>query len=243
MVSFKKLFALGAGLANLVNAVPAPAPGDVSLSARAAAAEPVVPSFDVGHLEKRDRGRMTLQWSPQGRFMFLLGANLPLALEHIYTEGKGQGGIAQALLREFWNWIEIETNHGTVDPNGVTRATNLLIHDAREGSVYGRQGFGTIGDYGFAFITTYTPSAEQLQDVVDTIRTWATQGGGVIEVVQRANDFFNPAQIGAGTVLERRFRNDKCVKAESILKYAERDVAIDIDFNKMVRWAGTCDPQ
>jgi hypothetical protein len=63
----------------LVSAIPAPGPAvvergvTVSSGYVSSTAEAAIPSIKGSDIEARVPGRMTLQWSPQGRIIFLLG--------------------------------------------------------------------------------------------------------------------------------------------------------------------------
>ncbi|KAI1179826.1 hypothetical protein F4777DRAFT_401215 [Nemania sp. FL0916] len=243
MVSFKKLFFVGAALFGAASAIPAPSPLNSALSQRNVLSERdntivdtvsrSVSGEEGDHLVKR-AGRMTLQWSPQGRIFFLLGASFPQAVQDSFYS-LGEGGPAKALLDNFHGWISSnQLSH--------TRAF-LLFVGSQKGGVYGKSGTEIAAhDFGFGLATSQFPSAADLQDLLDAIHSWASQAGGLVQVLARPNGFFDPAMIGAGEKrsLEERSRGNTCPSNTNILKYATVDVS-DVDINKDIRWAGECD--
>ncbi|KAK8062696.1 hypothetical protein PG997_014793 [Apiospora hydei] len=225
MVSFKKIFALSAAFS-------------ASRSAAASLSPPAAATLDV--VAKRAPRRQMLQWSPSGTLVYLLGApidafaQLPAELRNLIT-GHGEGGPAQMLL---YNWVEFVKSH----VSQYRAAYNLYLDHmfnvgAQVGGVYGQGQAANLWGFGFHF--AHPPSAADLQNLRDAIQAWGQQEGGAVNVLQRANGFFNPADIGAG--LRRRSRDDHCPKPVDVLKYAKRDVPSDLDFKKLTRWAGMCD--
>ncbi|KAI0405236.1 hypothetical protein F4802DRAFT_563595 [Xylaria palmicola] len=179
---------------------------------------------------------MTLQWSPQGRIFFLLGASFPQSvIDGLY--GLGEGGPAKALLDNFMDWLHRN--------NLVQTRAYLIIATASKGGVYGKAGGAIANDFGFALNTRQFPAANDLQDLLTLINRWASQAGSLVQVIARPNGFFDPAAIGAGENLKRtvagRSRSNTCPADMDLLKYASNDVAIDIDINTDMRWAGECD--
>ncbi|KAI1414299.1 hypothetical protein F5Y13DRAFT_159266 [Hypoxylon sp. FL1857] len=241
MVSFKKLFLLGGALFNVANAVPAPALTDLSLVDRAAPHEDrsVVANFarnevDSTGLEKR-AGRMTLQWSPQGRIVFLLGAALPQGILDSFTETLGEGGPSKALLENFHQWLLNNALNYRVAFSVLERATV-------RGGVYGKAAGAIATDFGFAVVTLAQPSTSELQALLKAISAWGSQGGGIVQVISRANNFYDPSSIGAGQKrdVEARSRGNSCPANTDILKYATLSVSPDININRDIRFAGEC---
>ncbi|KAH9900213.1 hypothetical protein F4778DRAFT_782323 [Xylariomycetidae sp. FL2044] len=223
MVSFKNLLVLGTALLAGVNAIPWETSGEHLLRARS----------QVDECKRDIKGRMTIQHSQQGRVLFLLGARFPQAVIDSFY-GLGEGGPAKALLATFQEFIE--ARHQNLEQH--------FIDATSAGGVYGKGAGGDVAnDYGFGFQFAAATTAAQLQDIVDAIREWASQGGGLVQVIQRPNGFFDPATIGAGEArrkLRPRSRGDQCPANTDLLQYATVDVEIDIDINKNIRWAGEC---
>ncbi|KAI1501829.1 hypothetical protein F5X99DRAFT_428075 [Biscogniauxia marginata] len=244
MVSFKNIFLLGVTLLSVTLAIPASYPVDLSVTDRATllegksyVVESVVRSVedntDSTSLTKR-AGRMTLQWSPQGRFLFLLGASFPQAvIDGFY--GLGEGGPAKALLSNFHEWFS--------QNQLLHQRAWLLFVGSSKGGVYGKAGGAIVNDFGFAFDTARFYSASDIQDLLDAIYAWATQNGGIVQVIARPNGFFDPGIIGAGQKrdVEERSRGNTCPNNTNLLQYATEDVSTDIDINRDIRWVGECD--
>ncbi|KAK8054554.1 hypothetical protein PG994_009621 [Apiospora phragmitis] len=239
MVSFKKILFLGATLMASVHALP---------TSDAALAHPQPESsseeaFASGDLDiaKRASGRQMLQWSPSGTLVYLIGGpmqaitQLPAELQNLIAE-HSEGTPAQMLL---YNWVEWVKGHLPQ----YRGAYNLYLDHlfgvgAQIGAVYGQGQAANLWGFGFHF--PQQPSAADLQNLRDAITAWGRQDGGVVGVLQRANGFFNPADIGAG-VPGKRSRDDTCPKPVNVRKYASRDVPEDLDFKRVTRWAGMCD--
>jgi len=84
------------------------------------------------------------------------------------------------------------------------------------------------------------PQAADLAGLVDAIRRFAEQDGGVVTIIQRANGFFNPTNIGAGIALDKRTRNDNCPALIDLLQYTTADVPQDLDYNTSLKWLDPC---
>ena len=75
------------------------------------------------------------------------------------------------------------------------------------------------------------------QAIINAFVNWAQQDGGVVQVIQRVNGFFNPANVGLGnkrrrgdSALEERTRTDFCPnQSKDILQYMTSDDMDTID--------------
>jgi hypothetical protein len=179
---------------------------------------------------------MALQWSPQGRIFFMLGAGFPQGvIDNLYS--LGEGGPAKALLDNFHSWL-------VNNMQGHQRAW-ILFTQAVKGGIYGKAGGVIQSDFGFG-IQTQTglfPTAGDLQDLLTVINAWATQNGGTVAVTAQPNNFFDLATIGAGQTrrgLETRSRGNTCPANLNLLQYATKDVQTSININRDFRWAGSC---
>lgn len=62
---------------------------------------------------------------------------------------------------------------------------------------------------------------DNIQNLIDAFTQWGQQHDGLAQVVHRANDFFDPARIGAGDQVKRS-KTDYCpAKVEDLLQYAD----------------------
>ncbi|MCJ1268324.1 hypothetical protein MMC22_008212 [Lobaria immixta] len=209
---------------------PPPTPISVNLKAR----DPELPR----------RGRMTLQWSTQGRIMFLVCANLPTAILDAYFGGIGTREFGEAILQNFRQWLD----ERTTDADGLSTWWNFL--SAEKGGVFGVG--GTRSDiFGFGLQTAILPEYE-LQEILDAINAWASEVASDLQVIPRPNDFFDLSKIGAApskrdngaknvAELEKRSRTNQCPAKTDLLQYVNGDVP-DLDINREIRWAGECDP-
>ncbi|XXH02555.1 hypothetical protein Hte_008932 [Hypoxylon texense] len=252
MVAFKKIALFGA-VSTLFSAVcGTPVAGsnvaDPALSARAAGAienaasaadTPAARSVGDDVLIKRDI-RMRLWWAQGGQIVFMLGRtvnNLPLPQElRDIVAGHMEGTPGQMLFRNFMTWVE--SHHSDVHEWLTEQLPEL---GAQMGGMWGT-GVRN-GDYGFAinipggWTNPGSAGAALLSATVHAIHEWA---GGDVAEQQRANSFFNPADIGAGQP-GRRSRTDQCpAKDYNILKIANEEVPNDVDFKRYYRWAGQC---
>ncbi|KAH8664650.1 hypothetical protein BX600DRAFT_437184 [Xylariales sp. PMI_506] len=240
MVSFKKLLLAATAILGTVSAIPTVSPPtsvDVHstlLQGRGQVAE------TPGELTERQRkGRMTLQWSPSGSVLFLLGVPLPLAAELINAiSGFSEGAPGQVVLNNFVDWVK--------DNPLYESAYNLLTGSPiGRVEVGGMWGTGAQKDiFGFGFWSANMPSASDLGNLVDAITEWASQNGGLVQVIMRPNGFFNPGDIGAGPLqrnadTQERSRTDTC-PAIDMLQYQGTEVETDIDYKRYLRWAGQC---
>ncbi|OTA67709.1 hypothetical protein K449DRAFT_461694 [Hypoxylon sp. EC38] len=230
MVSFKKLFSLGAALFSVINAIPSPTLSDLSLVDRSAPQQGKsgVVSLVRNEINKptaldKRAGRMTLQWSPQGRIVFLLGAALPQGIVDGLRETLGEGAPGKALLENFHQWL-------------LKNAWDYRAAFSAAGAV--------ANDFGFAVFTVTLPSATELQALLKAINAWASQAGGIVQVISRENNFFDPSAIGAGQKrdIKARSRGNACPANTDILKYATLAVSTDININRDIRFAGECNP-
>ncbi|KAI2633332.1 hypothetical protein GGS21DRAFT_491056 [Xylaria nigripes] len=249
MVSLKKLFLFGVAILGVASALPALPSPNSALSRRDAFVEKDAHPIDAtaisvtegeedSALIHKRGGRMTLQWSPQGRIFFLLGAKFPQSVvDSLY--GLGEGGPAKVLLKHFQDWLfQNRQNH--------QRAFLLFkILKITGGGVYGKAGDEIGNDFGFALVTGSLPTAGDIQKLLEAITAWASMDGSLVQVLARPNGFFNPSNIGAGELakrdVEERSRDNTCPASMDLLKYATKDVATDIDINRDIRWAGECD--
>ncbi|KAL8949581.1 MAG: hypothetical protein Q9222_004317 [Ikaeria aurantiellina] len=230
MVALKNLFLLGAAAASVFAA---PAANPVTLENGVEAVEPKP-------LEARVNGRMTLQRSLGGQFLFLLGGELPAAvLQSFYA--LGPAGPARALLNEFSIWLH------QAGPNYNIALNALNGNTARVGGVVGKGIQDAVGNlYGFGIYFTNYPGMGVVANIEDAIVEWASKDGGLIQTIGRPNNFYDPNMIGAGgtkkrdTELEERSRTDTCPADTNILKYANFDVPDNLDINKNIRWGGIC---
>lgn len=209
---------------------PPPTPVSVNLKTR----DPVLPG----------RGRMLLQWAPQGRIMFLVFANLDAAIRDAYFAGKSQGMFGEAMFKNFLLWIYENT-----ELDGISTMTN--VNEAESGGVFGVG--GTASDiFGFGLQTANLPTTQELQNILDAINAWVSEVASGLVVIERPNDFFDLSQIGAApskrdngaenaAELEKRSRTNQCPAKTDLLQYINGDVP-DLDINREIRWAGQCDP-
>jgi hypothetical protein len=74
--------------------------------------------------------------------------------------------------------------------------------------------------------------------MVAIIKRWAEANSGSLTVIQAANGFIDPAQIGA-TSTTKRGRVATCPSGINLAKYATRGLS-DFNPNKSLRWSGHC---
>ncbi|KAI4858562.1 hypothetical protein F4820DRAFT_442232 [Hypoxylon rubiginosum] len=213
------------------------------LSTRISTARSVDSGSDDDGLTKRDI-RMRLWWAQGGQIVFMLGRtvnNLPLPQElRNIVAGHMEGTPGQMLFRNFMNWVE--SHHADVHEWLTEQLPEV---GAQMGGLWGT-GVRN-GDYGFAinipggWTNPGSGGAALLSATVHAIHEWA--GSNVAEQ-QRANNFFNPADIGAGRPpgkMAKRSRTDECpAKDYNILRIANEEVPNDVDFKRYYRWAGEC---
>lgn len=101
-----------------------------------------------------------------------------------------------------------------------------------------------VWNVGFGLVTGHFPTSDQLEALVNLVKDYAKQGGGLVQVISRPNNFFDPSAIGAGAAkrdveLDRRSRDNKCPADTNLWKYLASNVP-DFDPNRDLRWAGTC---
>ncbi|KAI0834150.1 hypothetical protein F5Y06DRAFT_307106 [Hypoxylon sp. FL0890] len=245
MVSFKKFFLLGVALFNAINAIPTPSLTDLSLADRDALLEgkSVVANFardevdESTELDKR-AGHMTLQWSPQGCIVFLLGAIIPQGIHDGLVEQLGEGAPGKALLENFNKWL-------LKNALDYRAAFSVFERAAVRGGVYGKAAGDIANDFGFAVVTLAHPSRTELQALLKAISAWGSQAGGLVQVIARDNNFYDPSTIGAGKKrdVKARSRGNTCPANTDLLKYATKAVSTDIDINRDIRFAGACTPR
>ncbi|KAI1849099.1 hypothetical protein JX266_005060 [Neoarthrinium moseri] len=250
MVSLKSLCLYGAALITAVQAIPTPS-SDTSLAGRdaslgssdiqpAAIAREILDGSDSTDLSKRiGRGRMTLQWSAQGRIFFMLGAGFPQSIIDSFAQ-LGEGGPAKGLMSEFWGWA---LDHQSLNRN--VREAWRMTNSATRSAIYGKAGGVISNDFGFGLQTAgayANPTLAQMQNLIQAIHDWASSQGSVVQVIQRPNDFFSLSEIGASTRrdLEDRARGSTCPKSQNLLQYATKDVSSDLNINRDFRAAGQC---
>ncbi|KAI2626993.1 hypothetical protein GGS26DRAFT_562339 [Hypomontagnella submonticulosa] len=256
MVSFKKLALVGAASAlfSAVCGMPTDASSKTALGVRDMAvaefeaperrAPEVIPESDG--VTKRVDIRMRLWWSQGGQVLFLIGRNLnvrgfPQELSDLVA-GHTEGAPGQMLLQNFYNFIQ--RRHSDVY-EWLTEQLPPL--GTQIGAMWGTA--ERRGDFGFAinipggWTNPGTGGAGLLQRTVDAINDWASQNGAahMVAIQQRANGFFNPADIGAGNPHKlKRSRTDQCPKDYNVLKIADEVVPNDVDFKKYYRWTEPC---
>ncbi|OTA94370.1 hypothetical protein M434DRAFT_10762 [Hypoxylon sp. CO27-5] len=186
MVSFKKLFFLGAALFSVTNAIPSPTLPDLALVDR----------------------------------------STPL-----------QGAPGKALLENFHQWL-------LKNAWDYRAAFSVFERATVRGGLYEKAAGAVANDFGFAVFTVTLPSATELQALLKAINAWASQAGGIVQVISRENNFFDPSAIGAGQKrdVEARSRGNACPANTDILKYATLAVSTDININRDIRFAGECNP-
>lgn len=259
MVSFKHLLLFGITLARTTIAVPNPRLGtpDWTPSISNPSVKDAVPhtvinvpaenkAIDIVERQPPRRGRMTLQWSREGLFIFLLGWDLQAMIDSFTSVfyGAGEGGPGRVLYEQFWNWLT-ERHGEALNDNRYVVALNFL-NNARAGGVYGLSGHDSVAamsyaDLGFGIIAHFIPTTAQLRALQEVIAEWA---GSTVMIVERPNGFFSPTSIGAGGMkrrgIEARSRTNICPKVGNMLDWATVDVPVDVDINREIRWAGKC---
>ncbi|KAK9783888.1 hypothetical protein SCAR479_00447 [Seiridium cardinale] len=173
--------------------------------------------------------RPLLMWSPQGRIFYMVGVKFPEAVINGFYS-MGEGGPAKALFNE-WSSQANDFIHFT-------------WYDGTFGGVYGKGGDPlTEGKIGFAVQCAEGSTNQEMQNVVKDILNWAQRVENVgVKVLQVANDYFDLGTIGAGeSGASKRSRSNTCPAKQSLMQYADGEVRADIDINKNVRFAGTCD--
>ncbi|KAI1079825.1 hypothetical protein F5B20DRAFT_542568 [Whalleya microplaca] len=242
MVSFKKLVSFGAMLAACVNAIPAVIPAETSLLTWALDKDSTVNNAvtrmvdrDVSDsnddVAKRENSAMLVQYSRQGRILFLLRSNLPQSIiDSLYTVG--QAGPAKVLLDQFLAWIDAHDHP----------LANFIRYAERLGGVYGKGGGDSANDFGFGIqLSARTIAGLNIKDVAEAVKEWASQNNAVVKLVERANDFIDFATIGAGELkLKARSRTATCPDLGSLLKYASGNIVLGMDLNRNFRWGGKC---
>ncbi|KAI1137653.1 hypothetical protein F5Y05DRAFT_387848 [Hypoxylon sp. FL0543] len=244
MVSFKKLFTLGAALFSIANALPSPdARTDVSLAKRdappenesAAVDSAVSEAEEPAHIERRTKSRMTLQWSKSGTIVFLTGTRLPAAIVDSLSESLGQGGVSKALLQSFHAWL---IQNAKTHKSAFTTFELLTTR----GGIFGKQP-SILDDIGFALTYSKFP-LKKIQYMLEAIYDWASEGGNLVQVIARPDNFFDLKLVGGSKRdiedLKARSKGNKCPANVDILKYAA-DVATNINLNQDFRFAGECD--
>ncbi|XXH00590.1 hypothetical protein Hte_006938 [Hypoxylon texense] len=281
MVSFKKLVLAGAASAlfSAVCAMPAgeAGNGNGALGARIATPEevkprapealPIVPMEETAvarslggaddDLTKRADIRMRLWWAQGGQVMFLLGRNLnaqglPVELQNI-IQGLGEGTPGQMLLRNFYNFIR--QGHADLYEWLTEQVPGA---GGQMGAIWGTA--ARAGDFGFAFnlpgglTGPGTAGRAFLDMLVGAIGEWAAQNGagGMLSQQERANGFFNPADIGGGpapgkkrmaTKVEerKRSRTGQCPARDyNVFSIANEVIPNDVDFKRYYRWVNPC---
>lgn len=188
---------------------------------------------------------MLLQWAPQGRIMFLVCANLPNAVLDSMYSGLGPRQFGEAILENFLNWLYAKAT----EPDYARLYVDLST--AEKGGVFG-VGAGRTDIFGFGLDITYLPTEHELQEFLDVISAWVSEVASGLQVIERPNNFFDLAQIGAApskrdngaenvAELEKRSRTNQCPAKTDLLQYVNGDVP-DLDINREIRWAGQCDP-
>ncbi|KAI1133836.1 hypothetical protein F5Y05DRAFT_423534 [Hypoxylon sp. FL0543] len=259
MVAFHRLFLLGAALLNAANAVPTPGPKDL-----AAANGNVLPEGETIHgdfasdeadesteVVKRVARRTTIQWSPQGRLVFWLGAKVPQALMDSFTETLGPGALGKVLLENFHEWLNA---HAIEQYVGWVNLGQCKV----QGGIYGKAA-EVLHDFGFAIVAPDDMKAQHFQAIIGSIRDWVAQSGGIVQIIPRPNNFFDPVTIGASLSrypsssssgssasspdkrdVEARSRGNTCPANTNLIKYATATVNTNININADVRFAGAC---
>ncbi|KAI0012975.1 hypothetical protein F4779DRAFT_643090 [Xylariaceae sp. FL0662B] len=251
MLSLKKLFFLAATLATCAHAVPAAVPEEMSLSSRGSAEDSTMNVAEVRmadrevtgskDVDKRNprKGRMTVQWSRQGRFVFLLGADFPQAVVHSFY-GTGEGSPAKALLQNFLDWFTKQHDAGRIGFQEFVQLTDAPTM----GALYGK-GTALAADSDFGFGFQLDPARMNVflnaQNMANTIKDWASQSNGRVDLIERANDFIDLSLLGAGAERPtKRSRDNKCPANTDLLKYGTKSVSTDPNLNKSLRFAGKC---
>ncbi|KAL8906530.1 MAG: hypothetical protein Q9207_001968 [Kuettlingeria erythrocarpa] len=199
-------------------------------------------------LEKRVPSRSRIYWSPQGRLLFTVGLvsdplsylfkekadsqQLTLDQQRISNEvhfssifWSSSVNIAKQLTFDFIDWIH-EQRHPAAD---------LYFPFELIGGVFGKGGEPDFFGIGMQLKQQFATN-DNIQTFVDAFTQWGQQHGGLVQVVQRANDFFEPTRIGAGGHLKRS-KTDYCpAEVEDALQYAD-----DSDpYSEEIRWAEPC---
>ena len=100
--------------------------------------------------------------------------------------------------------------------------------------------------FGFAIQLGSGFTRHDFETLLNDIIQWASQDGGDVEDITRSNGFIDLTAIGAGELrkrdkVEARSRTNECPANQELFQYTK--VAIpDLDLNKDLKWAGTCDP-
>ncbi|RHZ43359.1 ankyrin repeat domain-containing protein [Aspergillus thermomutatus] len=193
MVLIKKLFLLFATFTSVI-ALPNPAqilPSEKDISMDGLEVHDV---RDVSALEQRALGPMTLQWSPQGQFLFMAGLQIP-----------------QGIYDAFFS--------SSIGINDFAAAEFYMRH-ALEGGIMNITPFSNNGyDVGFGIFAKDGVSLTQevVNAMITVIRRWAEANSGSLTVIQAANGFIDPAQIGA-TPTTKRGRVATCPSGINLLK-------------------------
>ncbi|KAI1073831.1 hypothetical protein F5B20DRAFT_565760 [Whalleya microplaca] len=252
MVCFHKLFFIGATLATYANAIPTMVPEETSLSSRNSnedsllniteirVADREVTDFEGVDKRNPRKGRMTVQWSRQGRLVFLLGADFPQEIIQSFYSA-GAAGPAKVLLNNFMEWAEKRFDEGLLHFEELRQLRRALA----SGSLYGKGDKLAAGtDFGFGILLDPSTLAESFSAMGQALNIldWAEQGGANVKLIERANDFFDFSQIGAGQRGNKaRSRVSTCPANMDLLKYGTKTVSTDLALNKSLRWGGKCD--
>ncbi|RHZ47119.1 uncharacterized protein CDV56_103958 [Aspergillus thermomutatus] len=236
MVLIKKLFLLFATFTSVI-ALPNPVQNLPSENDISVAGLEVHEVRDVSALEQRALGPMTLQWSPQGRFLFMAGLQLQQGIyDAFFSSSVGINGLGRVMLRNFRDYLEQQ-----IAFERVSLLAWDFVHKALEGGIVDATPFSNNGyDVGFAIFAKEgkTPTEEVINAVITIIRRWAEANSGSLTVTQAANGFIDPQKVGA-TPVTKRGRVATCPSGINLLKYAKRAVS-DINPNKDLRWSGHC---
>ncbi|RHZ58394.1 uncharacterized protein CDV56_106979 [Aspergillus thermomutatus] len=191
MVLIKKLFLLFATFASVI-ALPNPAqilPSEKDISVDELEVHNI---RDVSALEQRALGPMTLHWSPQGRFLFMAGLQIPQGIyDAFFSSSVGINGLGRVMLQNFKEYV---TNQFLFDWEALA-AAEFYMRDALEGGIVNTTPFSNNGyDVGFGIFTKdgVPPTQEVVNAMITVIRHWAEANSGSLTVIQAANGFIDP---------------------------------------------------
>ncbi|KAL9630068.1 MAG: hypothetical protein Q9204_004913 [Flavoplaca sp. TL-2023a] len=212
MVSFKRTLFWGLALA---------------VSARVGIASPT-PNVDetAPALDKRQGGRSTLQFSPQGRFLFTLAFNIPPAIYDSLTSSGAN--VANQLAYDFKDWCR---------PNNFDAWSLLDSAESVFGGIWSKQAgggstFGIVFQY---FADPDLPFGFDLATIRGAFEAWTKQDGGSINAIERANNFIDLVSIGAtfphpASKVKPRSQEPYCpTENKDLLQYAVGDKNVEED--------------
>ncbi|KAL8879158.1 MAG: hypothetical protein Q9198_003181 [Flavoplaca austrocitrina] len=177
-------------------------------------------------LEKRVPPRSRIYWAPQGRMLFTIGLRISDEIRFDSIWAVRSINIAKQLTYNFVLWLR-ESSHP---------AANLAWPFEKIGGIFSKNGEPEFFGIGVQLKQQFANNAD-IQTLIDAFKQFGQQHEGLVKVVQRANDFFDPARIGAGGEDLKRSQEDFCpAETVDVLQYAD-----DSDpQSELIRWAEYC---